>query len=328
MIDDRKAQLDGKAVALLLGCCAVWGLGQVAIKLTLAEIPPLLQSAARSAGAAALLVAWMAWRGQRIVPERITWRGGVLAGLLFAAEFACMFSGLQFTSASRMVVFLYTAPFVVALGMPFIARSEKLTAWQVVGLACAFGGVVWAFAEGFSAAAVGPRQWLGDALGIAAAVLWGATTLVMRGSALAKASAEMALLYQLGVSAVLLGVAGLLWGEQWPATPQASTWALLAFQTVVITFVTYLIWFWLVRHYPATQISVFTLLTPIFGLLAGVWLLAEPLTARLVVALVAVCGGIWLVSTRGRRPRAGGGPGPAQGEGARPPVARGRGTTR
>jgi len=304
MSDDRRTHLDTRAVALLLGCCAVWGLGQVAIKLTLAEIPPLLQSAARSAGAALLLLAWMRWRGQPLLPERATWRGGLLAGALFAAEFACMFSGLQFTSASRMAVFLYTAPFVVALGMPFIARSERLTAWQVVGLACAFGGVVWAFAEGFSAATAGPRQWLGDALGIAAAALWGATTLVMRGSALARASAEMSLLYQLAVSALLLGAAGVVAGESWPDAPHASAWALLAYQTVVITFVTYLIWFWLVRHYPATQISVFTLLTPIFGLLAGVGLLGEPLTTRLVVALVAVCGGIWLVSTRGRRPAA------------------------
>jgi drug/metabolite transporter (DMT)-like permease len=300
--DDRRAHVDARAVALLLGCCAVWGLGQVAIKLTLVEIPPLLQSAARSAGAAVLLMAWMRWRGQALLPERATWRGGLLAGALFAAEFACMFSGLQFTSASRMAVFLYTAPFVVSLGMPFIARSERLTKWQVAGLACAFGGVVWAFAEGFSAASAWPRQWLGDALGIAAAVLWGATTLVMRGSALARASAEMSLLYQLAVSAVLLGLAAALAGERWPSAPQAAAWGLLAYQTVVITFVTYLIWFWLVRHYPATQISVFTLLTPIFGLLAGVVLLGEPLTTRLVVALVAVCGGIWLVSTRGRQP--------------------------
>jgi drug/metabolite transporter (DMT)-like permease len=300
MSEDRRRHLDAKAVALLLGCCAIWGLGQVAVKLTLAEIPPLLQSAARSAGAAVLLMVWMRWRGQSLVPERGTWRGGLLAGALFAAEFGCMFSGLQFTTASRMVVFLYTAPFVVALGMPFIARSERLTAWQGLGLACAFGGVVWAFAEGFSAASAGPRQWLGDALGITAAALWGATTLVMRGSALARASAELSLLYQLAVSAVLLGVAGALAGEHWPTAAATSTWALLGFQMVVITFVTYLIWFWLVRHYPATQVSVFTLLAPIFGLLAGVGLLSEPLTARLVVALAAVCVGIWLVSARGR----------------------------
>ena len=55
-------------------------------------------------------------------------------------------------------------------------------------------------------------------------------------------------------------------------------------------------WFWLVRHYPATRISAFTLLTPVFGLLAGVGLLGEPLTLRLGVALVAVCAGIWLVN--------------------------------
>jgi drug/metabolite transporter (DMT)-like permease len=302
LTDDRRAHLDLTAVALLLCCCTVWGLGQVAIKLTLAEIPPLLQSAARSAGAAALLLAWMRWRGEPLV-IRALWRGGLLAGALFAAEFACMFVGLQFTSASRMVVFLYMSPFVVALGMPFIARSERLSAWQIGGLAAAFGGVVWAFAEGFSAAAVGPRQWVGDALGITAAVLWGATTLVLRGSALTRASAEMALLWQLAVSAVLLGAAGLAVGERWPAAPLPSTWALLGFQTVIITFVTYLIWFWLVRHYPATQVSVFTLLTPVFGLFAGVGLLGEPLTARLVIALVAVCGGIWLVSRPRRRER-------------------------
>jgi drug/metabolite transporter (DMT)-like permease len=65
---------------------------------------------------------------------------------------------------------------------------------------------------------------------------------------------------------------------------------------VVITFASYLVWFWLVRHYPATRISAFTLLTPIFGLLAGVLLLGEPLTMRLVVALAAVCAGIALVN--------------------------------
>ncbi|MBL8289323.1 MAG: DMT family transporter [Rubrivivax sp.] len=302
MSDDRRLHLDARAVALLLACCALWGVAQVVIKVTLAEIPPFLQAAARSGGAALLLLAWMRWRGQGLRPERATWRGGLAAGVLFGAEFACIFSGLQFTNASRLAVFLYTAPFVVALGMPFIARSERLSAVQALGLAGAFAGVVWAFAEGFGAQA-GPRQWLGDALGLTAAVLWGATTLVVRGSALGRASAEMALLYQLAVSALLLGVGAFVAGERWPVSVSATSWALLAFQAAVVSFASYLVWFWLVRHYPATQISVFTLLTPIFGLLAGVWLLGEPLTTRLVVALAAVCAGIWLVNARRSRGR-------------------------
>jgi drug/metabolite transporter (DMT)-like permease len=227
-------------------------------------------------------------------------RGGVLAGALFAAEFACIFIGLQYTSASRMAVFIYFAPFVVALGMPFISRSEKLHTAQLLGLAVAFGGVVWAFAEGFARPAVGPLQWLGDSLGLLAAVLWGCTTLVLRGSRLATALPEKTLLYQLALSGVVLTAAGLLKGEVWPATLSTLSIAALAFQSVVITFASYLVWFWLLRHYAATRISAFVLLTPVFGLLAGVLLLNEPLTTRLVVALAAVCMGIALVNRPAR----------------------------
>jgi drug/metabolite transporter (DMT)-like permease len=293
---ERKDHVDGLAVALLLGCCAIWGLGQVAAKLTLSEIPPLMQAAARSLGAALLLVLWSRGRGLVLFRADGTGRAGLLAGCLFALEFACIFVGLQYTSASRMSVFIYFAPFVVALGMPLIARSERLNRVQAAGLLLAFGGVVWAYFEGFVSPSAGPRQWLGDALGLAGALLWGLTTLTLRGTRLGSALPEKALLYQLAVSAAALGLASLVTGEPWPARlTGASLWP-LAFQTVVITFASYLVWFWLVRHYPATRISAFTLLTPVFGLLAGVGLLGEPLTLRLGVALVAVCAGIWLVN--------------------------------
>jgi drug/metabolite transporter (DMT)-like permease len=293
---ERKDHVDGLAVALLLGCCAIWGLGQVAAKLTLSEIPPLMQAAARSLGAALLLVLWSRSRGLALFRADGTGRAGLLAGSLFALEFACIFVGLQYTSASRMSVFIYFAPFVVALGMPLIARSERLNRVQAAGLLLAFGGVVWAYFEGFVSPTAGPRQWLGDALGLAGALLWGLTTLTLRGTRLGSALPEKALLYQLAVSAAALGLASLVAGEPWPARlTGASLWP-LAFQTVVITFASYLVWFWLVRHYPATRISAFTLLTPVFGLLAGVGLLGEPLTLRLGVALVAVCAGIWLVN--------------------------------
>ena len=299
---ERKDHVDGLAVALLLGCCAIWGLGQVAAKVTLSEIPPLMQAAARSLGAALLLVLWSRSRGLALFRADGTGRAGLLAGSLFALEFACIFVGLQYTSASRMSVFIYFAPFVVALGMPLIARSERLNRIQAAGLLLAFGGVVWAYFEGFVSPSAGPQQWLGDALGLAGALLWGLTTLTLRGTRLGSALPEKALLYQLAVSAAALGLASLVAGEPWPAQlTGASLWP-LAFQTVVITFASYLVWFWLVRHYPATRISAFTLLTPVFGLLAGVGLLGEPLTLRLTLATVAILGGIGLV-IRERTPR-------------------------
>ena len=300
---DRKDRLDGLAVVLLLGCCALWGVNQVATKVALADIPPLTQAAARSGGAALLLWSWAVHRGVALWQRDGTLRGGLLAGLLFALEFGCMFVGLQYTTASRMVVFLYLAPFVVALGMPLISRSERLDAGQAAGLLLAFGGVVWAFAEGFGQRSAHPLQWLGDALGIAAAVLWGATTLVLRGSRLAGAAPEKTLLYQLALSAVALAAAAALAHEPWPRQVGALAWTALGFQTVVVTFASYLVWFWLIRHYPATRLSAFTLLTPVFGLLAGVLLLNEPVTPRLLLALAAVSCGIALVNRLGRRAR-------------------------
>jgi drug/metabolite transporter (DMT)-like permease len=205
---------------------------------------------------------------------------------------------LQFTTASRMAVFIYLSPFVVALGMPFIARAERLSVPQLVGLVIAFGGVAWAFAEGFTRPAAGDRQWLGDALGGAAALLWGATTLTIRGSPLAAASAEKTLFYQLAVSGTALSTAAAAGGAPWAAQLSLLAWASLGFQMIVVSFASYLMWFWLVRHYPATRLAVFTLLTPVFGLLLGALLLGEPITPRLVIALAAVAIGIVMVNRR------------------------------
>ena len=305
-MSDRKTRLDAVAISSLVLCCALWGLNHTFTKLTLADVPPLVQAGLRSLGAAVLVALWAAWHGLSLSPRNGTLAGGLLAGALFAAEFAAIFIGLQYTLASRMIVFIYLAPFVVALGMPLVVASERPTARQLLGLAAAFAGVAWAFGEalGSAGAGVGNRQWLGDALGVLAAVLWAATTLAIRGSRLASASPEQTLFYQLAVSGVLLIGASLATGETWPALSSlgARPLAFMAFQTVVVTFASYLLWFWLVRHYPATAVTSFTLLTPLFGLLTAVWLLDEPLTLRLGVACAAVVAGIALVN-RPSRPR-------------------------
>jgi drug/metabolite transporter (DMT)-like permease len=296
MNTDRKTHLDATAVSCLVLCAALWGVNQSASKVAVAEIPPLLQAGLRSAGAAVLLGLWAAWRRIDLRPAHGRLRPGLLAGALFALEFGCIFVGLQYTLASRMAVFINLAPFVVALGMPLLAPAERLRWPQVLGLALAFAGVAGAFAEGFVAPAAGPLQWWGDTLGVAGAVLWAGTTLTIRGSRLSQALPEQTLMAQLLVSAALLGAAAWWAGEAWPAHASNRAWAALAFQTVIVTFASYLLWFWLVRHYPATQISSFTLLTPVFGLAAGAGLLGEPLTLRLVLALATVVAGIALVS--------------------------------
>ena len=301
MTTQRKTELDRFAISCLLLCCLLWGLNQVAVKAGLTEIGPLWQSGLRSAAAALLVWLWSRWRGIKLFERDGSLPGGLLAGSLFGLEFACIFIGLQYTSAARMVVFLYLSPFVVALGMPFIASSERLRLRQLAGLALAFGAVAWVFSESFSATThSNPQQWIGDGLGLLSALFWGGTTLAIRATRLSSASAEKMLLYQLGISGLGLCLAALFTGEVLPLDWSLRLTGLMAFQTVIVSFASYLLWFWMVRHYPATRLASFTLTTPLFGLLAGALLLGETITLRLGFALLALAAGVALVNHRSK----------------------------
>ena len=293
---DRRHHLDSTAVSLLLVCCAFWGLQQILIKTTVTEVPPLWQATIRMIGATAMLWLWCALRGVRLFERDGTLGGGLLAGVLFASEFACIYLGLQHTTASRLTVFLYTSPFFVALLLPRFVPSERLGGVQWLGLGLAFVGVVVAFAE--SLGHTQASRLHGDALGLAAGALWGLTTLAIRATRLGQASAEKTLFYQLGVTSLVAPLLSLLLGERWSLHYSAYAWTSIALQTAIGAFASYLAWMWLLRHYPATRISSFTFLTPLFALIFGVALLGEPLTAQLLLALAGVGFGILLVNRR------------------------------
>jgi len=294
----RHARLDALAMGLMLLFSALWGFNQVAVKVANASISPLFQAGLRSAGAAAMI--WV-WCGARNIPLRTRdgslWPG-LLAGALFAAEFGLIYWGLEFTTASRGVLFLYTAPFVVAGGMHWLIPTERLRSVQIVGLICAFVGVFAAFAEGVMSST--GWQWLGDGMMLVAAVLWGATTVVVRASALARINPAKTLLYQLAVSAACLLAASVLVREPGFTNPSSLGIASLVWQIVMVAFASYLGWFWLISRYPATELSSFTFLTPLFGMAFGAGLLGEHVGPVLLLALALVALGLWLVN---RQPR-------------------------
>lgn len=294
----RKTHLDSLAITLLVVCCAFWGFQQILIKTTVGEVPPLWQATIRFWGATLLLWLWCRARGVALFERDGTLWPGLLAGLLFAGEFAGIYLGLQYTSASRLTVFLYTSPFVVALLLPRVVRTETLRRIQWVGLTIAFAAVALAFSEGFIHSSPVAGQWRGDALGLAAGMLWGLTTLTLRATKLATASAEKTLFFQVGVTSLVAPLISLALGETWRFDYSAAAWTSIGLQTAVGAFASYLTWMWMLRHYPATQMSTFTFLTPVFALVFGVALLGEPLTWQLVVALLGVATGIVLVSKR------------------------------
>jgi drug/metabolite transporter (DMT)-like permease len=285
--------LDTVAVLITIVLCLSWGVNQVAIKLAIAEIPPLIQAAIRSAGAAAIVTLWARQRRVPLITRDGTLLPGIVAGLLFAAEFILIYRGLIFTTATRGVLFIYLAPFFVVVGGRWLL-GDRFAAIQWLGLVLSFVGIAIAF--GAPTPSADPHQMIGDLMMVGGAAAWAATTLVIKASALNRVSAEKTLLYQLVVSAPLLAVAAIVVGERLPGAPSILALTSLAYQTIWVVSVTFLAWFALIIRYSASRLSVFTFLTPLFGVAAGHFILGDPLTPAFALAVAMVAAGLILVN--------------------------------
>jgi drug/metabolite transporter (DMT)-like permease len=285
--------LSAGAIALMLMLCLSWGFNQIAVKLALPDVPPMLQAMIRSCGAlpVILCIGWL--RGVKFFRRDGTLGAGLFAGLLFGIEFVLIYRGLLLTSASRAVVFLYTAPFFVALGSHQFL-GERLSALQWGGLGLSFAGV--ALAIGVPQPNVDASVLLGDLMVVGGGALWAATTLVAKGTSLRNAAAEKALGYQVAVSIPILGFAAWISGEAITHVPGPLAVSLLAYQAFWVVGLTFVLWFALVKTYSASKLSAFTFITPLFGVAASYFIMHDTLTPVFGAAALFVIAGLYLVN--------------------------------
>src|ERR1700730_18767791 len=281
------------AIALMLLLCLSWGFNQIAVKLVLPDIPPMLQATIRSTGALLVLFVIAQFRGVKMFERDGTLRAGLLAGVIFGIEFVLIYRGLYLTSASRAVVFLYTTPFFVALGS-YLFLGERLRASQWGGLALCFMGV--ALAIGVPQANVDANVLLGDLLIVGGGALWAATTLLVKATALIKAPAEKGLGYQVALSLPILAFAAWITDERITHVPHALSLSLLAYQAFWVVGLTFTLWFALVKTYSASKLSAFTFITPLFGVVAAYVIMHDELTPVFGVAALLVILGLYLVN--------------------------------
>src|SRR5882757_1975339 len=281
------------AIALMLMLCLSWGFNQIAVKLVLADVPPMLQALSRSVGAlpVMLIIGW--FRGVRFFARDGSLWPGVIAGVIFGIEFVLIYRGLLLTSASRAVVFLYTAPFFVALGS-YQFLGERLRPSQWGGLGLSFAGV--ALAIGVPQANVDAKVLLGDLLIVAGGALWAATTLLVKATSLLRAPPEKALGYQVALSIPILGAAAWISGETITRLPGPLALSLMVYQAVWVVGLTFLLWFTLVKTYSASKLSAFTFIAPLFGVVASYFIMHDTLTLAFGAAALLVIGGLYLVN--------------------------------
>ena len=290
----QKNAIDARALITLVALGFLWGLSQISMKVANTGVGPIFQAALRSVIASLLVICWAQWRRMPLIHRDRTFWHGVVIGALFGTEFVFVYLGLYFTTASHAVILLYSAPLFVALGAPWLLPAEPLPARKPIGLVVAFLGLV---ATLWDSLGVPSRsQLLGDLFSLTAGLLWAATSLYIKRVVRGSMSPSQMLFYQLGFSAVQLSLICVLFEPRHVTNLSSLVLACLAYQGIVVAFASYLVWFWLVKVYPVSDISGFTFLTPIFGVLLGGLLLHDPLTAKLLIGGSLVVGGMILVN--------------------------------
>ena len=289
----EKDRLDFFAVGVLTLLCVFLGIGQVAMKVANAGISPLLQGGLRSLLASGLVGLWCMFRGisLRIAPAMVA--PILLSAAFFTAEFAFLYPGLDRTTASRAVIFLYTSPLVVALGAHFLIPGDRLTWSKSAGLLAALAGVSIVLAGRETS---GMSSLTGDLLCLAGGIAWGFLTLSVRATRLATEKPERVIFMQLLISGVLLSLISLAYGERGITDLSPLVLGAFCYTVVFVAFITFTTSLWLMTRYPASRVMAFLMITPAFGVAAGVVLLGEPLTIHLGAGLAVVILGLWLVN--------------------------------
>lgn len=295
---ETKDYLDLKAVVTLILLTVFWGFNHPAIKISNQGVSPIFASTLRSIIASICGLIYCLRTGEKVFHKGVMLFHGVMVGLLFGAEFACIYFGLLYTDAARSVLFVYLSPFVVAIGAHFFLKGDRLTFLKTLGLVLAFTGIFVVF--GGRPKTAKAAMYFGDILQIAAAVLWGATTLYIKKFMANKVEPIHTFLYQLFFSIPILLIVSLILEPKWIYKVDPYIVGSLFYQSVIIAFITYFTWFKLIHKYSVSRLSVFTFFTPIFGVLFGVFLLHEELTVSLMIGLPLVSAGIFLVNWRRR----------------------------
>ena len=291
-----RSHLPWQPILILVILSALWGANIAIVKIAVPDFSPLFMAAMRSIIASACLFLWMRAKGIPLFPSKNIVFHGIVVGLLFGAEFALVYIGLNYTLVSRLYIIMYLSPFFVALEAHVLIAGDRLNVWKSAGLFLAFFGVVILFAGDFGTVTV--KTLPGDIMILVASFLWASTTVYLKKFLVHRTVALQSLFYQVFFSAPLLfGLSVLFEHPMIKGISWISGFSLF-FQGIIIAFLSYLVWFELIHRYASvTILHAFSFFTPVFGvIISGIFILREPITTTIIVSLILVSAGTVLVN--------------------------------
>ncbi|WP_407496604.1 DMT family transporter [Pseudooceanicola sp. MF1-13] len=289
----RKDQLDVAGSAAMTLFVVVLAGNQIVMKLTSTGLSPVFQAGLRSLFACLVILIWMRWRRIGFGNLRRDMGPGLIMGTAFTLEFIGLYNALDMTTVARASIIFYTMPMHLSLAAHFLIPGERLTPVKVVGLICAFVGVIIVLSDRSG----GQASLAGDLLAWMGAIGWAAIALTVRITRISEAPPEAQQLWQLSFSAVALLLVAPLFGPLVRDFGVEHVW-LMGYQVFLVASFGFLGWFYLMKTYPASTIASFSFLTPVLAVFMGWALLGEALHLSVLVSLALVSLGIVLINRK------------------------------
>lgn len=284
--------VDLKAAALTALLSFLWGGNPIAIKIGLADAPPIRQAWMRFVlgGLTVLLWAWLTRTSLRIHPHEV--RPLLILGVIFTVQIALLNLGVKYTSAGHVSVLLNAYPIYIVLLAHFFVPGDRLSGGRAVGALIAYAGVVLLFSRQFN---LQSAHLLGDTLTSGSAFLLGARTVYLN-RAVQRIEPVKLLLAQMafGVPCYLAWSALFEAAEPYRWTSRLAL--ALGFQGIVVAGFNFILQLHLLKTYKPSGLAAYFLTTPVFGVFLSWLILDEAVTVRLLASAALVVGGIALTS--------------------------------
>jgi drug/metabolite transporter (DMT)-like permease len=272
-----------------------WGANPVAIKLGLADAPPLRLAWMRFLVGAIAVLIWGAWTGRLrgFVIRRHEWRPLLVLGLLFTAQVGSMNVGTSLTSAAHASILLNSYAVHTVVLAHFMIPGDRLSLQRLTGVVIAYAGIVMLFRPDLPA---GNATVLGDAVMFASAFLLAERTIYLARAVQSLDPLKLILAQAVIGGALFLLISGLVETRPTQWTVQLVT--VLAYQGVLIAGFNFVANLWLLKRYRPSSLAAYFLTQPIFGVLAAAVFTSDALTIDSLVASLAVAAGIGLTTIR------------------------------
>ena len=291
---DKKNNIDFVGGSILIILSVLLGLNQSLIKICNQGIHPILQIGLRSFLAIIPVMIYIFIYKKKITIRDGSLFPGIICGIIFGIEFIFMFYSLELTSVARASIFFYSMPVWVTIAAHFLIPDEKISIIKMLGLFCSIFAI---FIALFSKNNIENGSLIGDLLALLGSVLWATIVMLVRTTSLKKASPEMQLLYQLVISSLIILPLSMLF-ENLIRDINYIIILIFLFQAFCIVAGCFLAWFWLLSIYPASIMTSYSFLSPVFGVIFGWVLLGEEINFSIFISLLLVSLGIFLINRK------------------------------